>query len=75
MAVNGKESKWFKLTSRIPQGSVLGPLLFVLYRNDLPELTKSDTFLFADNIKIFSYYITQLLLLQIKRTRASYNTT
>ena len=53
MAVNGKESKWYILTSRIPQGSVFGPLLFELYRNDLPELTKSDTFLFADNIKIF----------------------
>ena len=53
MTVNGKESNWHKVTSGIPQGSVLGPLLFVLYVNDLPELTKSNTFLFADDIKIF----------------------
>ena len=51
--VNGKESKWHYVTSGIPQGSVLRPLLVVLYINDLPELTKSDAFLFADDIKIF----------------------
>ena len=53
VAVNGKESKWHNVTSGISQGSVIGPLLFVLYINDLPELTKSDTFLFADGIKVF----------------------
>ena len=53
MAVNGKEPKWHNVTSGIPHGSVIGPLLFVLYINDLPEVTKSDTFLFADDIKIF----------------------
>ena len=50
----GKESKWHKVSSGIPQGSVLEPLLFVLYINDLPELTKSDAFLFSDGIKIFT---------------------
>ena len=53
VAVNGKESKWHNVTSGIPPGLVIGPLLFVLYLNDPPEQTKSDTFLFTDNIKIF----------------------
>ena len=53
VAVNGKESKWHNVTSGIPQGSVIGLLLFVLYINNLQELTKSDTFVFADDIKIF----------------------
>ena len=48
--VNGKESKWHNVTSEIIQGSVIGQLLFVLYINDLPELTKSYTFLY--DIKI-----------------------
>ena len=52
MAVNGKESNWHDVTSGIPQGTVLGPPLFVLYIKDLPYLTQSDTFLFADDIKI-----------------------
>ena len=53
VAVNGKESNLHKVTSGIPQESVLGPLPFVLYINDLPDLTQSNTFLFAVDIKIF----------------------
>ena len=54
VSVNGKESGWGEVTSGIPQGSVLGPLLFVLFINDMPDNVISNIFLFADDTKIFN---------------------
>ena len=51
--VNGESSYEASVTSGIPQGSVLGPILFVIYINDLPDIVRSsDSFLFADDTKI-----------------------
>ena len=52
--VNGKASKPAPVISGIPQGSVLGPILFVIYINDLPDEVNSSVFLFADDTKIFN---------------------
>jgi hypothetical protein len=53
ISINGSTSDWKEVTSGIPQVSVLGPLLFILFINDLPDGVKSDVYLFADDTKIF----------------------
>ena len=42
VVVNGKSSEWTDVTSGIPQGSVLGPILFVIYINNMPDGLQND---------------------------------
>ena len=51
--VNGTPSSWSKVLSGIPQGSVLGPLLFIIFINDICESLSSSAYLFADDTKLF----------------------
>ena len=52
--VDGAVSSPVTVTSGVPQGSVLGPLLFLLYSNDIPKLVHGKIILFADDIKLWA---------------------
>ena len=47
-------SEWESVRSGVPQGSVLGPILFIIFINDLPARLLNDCKLFADDCKIMS---------------------
>ena len=52
VAINSSHSTWSTVKSGVPQGSVIGPILFIIYINDLPEAIKSTCSIFADDTKI-----------------------
>ena len=53
VTVNGIESKNLNVKCRVPQGSILGPILFILYINDICNCSKIMNFiLFADDTNV-----------------------
>ena len=53
VVLNGISSDWTDVISGVPQGSVLGQILFILYVNDLPDKVKSYCKIFADDTKLY----------------------
>jgi len=54
VAINGILSSTQPVTSGVPQGRVIGPVLFLIYVNDMPDVVKCIIKLFADDTKLFS---------------------
>ena len=52
--LNVQHSTWTNVEARVPQGSIFGPLLFLIYINELLENLVSNLKLFADNTSLFS---------------------
>jgi len=53
VVINGMESDWEEVLSGIPQGSILGPLLFIIFINDLELGIRNSILKFADDTKLF----------------------
>ena len=54
VVLNGKSSLWTNVEAGVPQGSILGPLFFLIYINDLSDNLKTNPKLFADDTSLFS---------------------
>ena len=52
--LNGQFSIWKNVSAGVPQGSVFGPLLFLIYINDLTEALSTNAKLFADDTSLLS---------------------
>ena len=55
--LSGFYSDWAEVLSGIPQGTILGPILFIIYINDLPDLCQQfvEIYLFADDAKLYKH--------------------
>ena len=53
VVLNGQSSKWSLVEAGLPQGTILGPLLFLVYINDLPQGLRCNAKLFADDTSLF----------------------
>ena len=64
--LNGQESRTTKVSSGVPQGSVLGPLLFIIYINDMPNNITSNIKLYADDALLYRtiHFVTDTGILQ-----------
>ncbi|KAK3105198.1 hypothetical protein FSP39_019583 [Pinctada imbricata] len=53
VVINGSNSNWVEISAGVPQGSILGPLLFLVYINDIVSEIQSNIRLFADDTSLY----------------------
>ena len=53
VVINGQSSSWGKICAGVPQGSVLGPLMFLIYINDIVNVVRSNIKMFADDTSLY----------------------
>ena len=58
VVLNGQYSSWKNVNAGVPQGSILGLLLFLIYFNDLSNVVSSNCKLFADDASLFFQWLT-----------------
>ena len=67
VVLNNHKSEWSDVLSGVPQGSVLGPILFNIYVSDMPLIVNSSVVQFADDVKMLrtikSIYFHQLIFI------------
>ena len=64
VVLNGSASNTFTGSSGVPQGLVMGPLLFLVYVNDIPEQVECNISMFADDTKTYTLLSKLLLILR-----------
>ena len=53
VVLNGKHSQWIPVQSGVPEGSILGPLLFACYVADIPQHIQTNCIAYADDLKLY----------------------
>lgn len=56
VVLDGAKSRWYNIFAGVPQGSILGPLMFLIYINDIEDNLECDIHLYADDAVLMTHY-------------------